>query len=256
MIELAHGVTLHAPGALYVSESRALVVADLHAGYVDTLRHRGVALPPLGDEALHRALAASLERLDPLRVVVAGDLVHGAAAAHRRAGGTTALDLLVDVLRGRSVEVVLGNHDRAIAAELTRRGIAMGDEVALGAHRVRHGDERPAVLAELREAAKERNGYLILGHHHPALSVVGRPGVRARLPAFAWCDGLIALPAFSTFARGADLRREDYAEALLEVASADELETAVVIGERVVPTGNLAAVRGDRGEVSSGRRRR
>lgn len=254
MIALTGGVSLHAPGALFVEAERALIVADLHAGYVDTLRHRGHALPPVSDDALLHTLDALLAALAPRRVVVAGDLVHGAAAAHRRAGEESALDRLLARLGGRALEVVLGNHDRALASTLGDRGVTVCEEAAVGPHRVRHGDEAPEALLAMRGEAAARGGYLIVGHHHPALSLTGGPGVYARLPAFAWADGLIALPALSPFARGSDLLRADYAAALEAVVPAVEMETAVVIGGAVRRTGRLAVVRG---AVSSrGRRRR
>lgn len=254
MIALEGGVSLHSPGALFAEREGALIVADLHAGYVDTLRHRGHALPPVADDALLHALDALLATLAPRRVVVAGDLVHGSAAAHRRRGDESALDALLARFEGRALEVVLGNHDRALASTLADRGIAVCEEAAVGAHRVRHGDEAPETLRALRDEASARGGYLVVGHHHPALSLTGGPGVYARLPAFAWADGFIALPALSPFARGSDLLRADYAAALEAVVPAVEMETAVVIGGAVRRTGRLAVARG---AVSSpGRRRR
>ncbi|MEZ4393044.1 MAG: metallophosphoesterase [Polyangiales bacterium] len=244
MIALAGGVSLRSPGALFIEAEGALVVADLHAGYVDTLRHRGHALPPVSDEGLLRALDALLASLAPRRVVVAGDLVHGAAAAHQRVGGESALDALLARFEGRALEVVLGNHDRALTGALASRGVTVRDEAVVGPHRVRHGDEAPEALLAMRGEACARRGYLVVGHHHPALRLTGGPGVRARLPAFAWGEGFIALPALSPFALGSDLLRRDYAAALEAVLPAREMETAVVIGEEVRRTGRLDAVRG------------
>ncbi|MFO0627419.1 MAG: hypothetical protein U0325_17550 [Polyangiales bacterium] len=92
---LPDDMALLAPGGVFVRDAQTLVVADLHAGYVDTLRHRGVALPPLDDAALLARIDALLRACDPRRVVVAGDLVHGAAATHRRTGDASPLDALL-----------------------------------------------------------------------------------------------------------------------------------------------------------------
>lgn len=253
MTELPEDLTLLAPGGVFVRSARALVVADLHAGYVDTLRHRGVALPPVGDEALLARVDALLQACDPDRVIVAGDLVHGAAAAHHRTGVASPLDALLARLRGRVVEVVPGNHDRAVTSHLEGRGVRVTDEGVIGLHRVRHGDEAAATLSAMRAEAVARQGLVIIGHHHPALGLRGARGVSARVPAFAWCPGLLALPALSPMARGADLTRDDHAEGLLALADEALWEISVVVGERVARAGALRVARGD---VSSRRARR
>lgn len=253
MTALPDDITLLAPGGVLLREARTLVIADLHAGYVDTLRHRGVALPPVDDAALLARIDALLQACDPRRVLVAGDLVHGAAAAHHRTSAPSALDALLRRLRGRVVEVVPGNHDRAVTSLLEARGVRVTAEGVVGPHRVRHGDEAPGSLADLRAEALARQGLVIIGHHHPALGLRGAPGVSARVPAFAWCPGLLALPALSPMARGADLTRDDHAEGLLAVADEALWELAVVVGNEVARVGALSVARGD---VSSRRARR
>lgn len=253
MTELPDDVTLLAPGGVFLRGAHTLVIADLHAGYVDTLRHRGVALPPVGDEALLARVDALLHACDPRRVIVAGDLVHGAAAAHHRSAARSPLDALLRRFGGRAVEVVPGNHDRAVRSHLEARGVRVIDEGVVGPHRVRHGDEAPAELSGLRAEALARQGVLLIGHHHPALGLRGARGVSARVPAFAWCPGLLALPALSPMARGADLTRDDHAEGLLAVADEALWELAVVVGGEVARVGALTGARGD---VSSRRARR
>jgi len=246
VIQVSDDVTLHSPGAAFIRHARALVVADLHAGHVATLRQRGHALPPLDDGALHARVDALLGALDPLRVVIAGDLVHGAAAAVSRTPAPSALDQLLARFAGRELTVVPGNHDRAVLADLARRGVAVSAIAQVGPHAVLHGDEDPATLRAQRAEAAARGGLVVVGHMHPALTLRGAPGVRARAPAFAWSAGWLALPALSPLARGADLLRDDHAAEMLAVVDATELRTAVVIGARVVETGLLSRVRGAR----------
>lgn len=244
-------VTLLAPGGVFLRERATLVIADLHAGYVDTLRHRGVALPPVGDDVLLSRVDALLTACDPARVIVAGDLVHGAAAAHQRRGEDSALEALLARFRGRALTVVPGNHDRGLREALERRGVAVDAHAVAGPHRVRHGDEDPETLRRLRAEVIAAQGLLLIGHHHPALSLRGGPGVAARVPAFAWCEGLLAIPALSPFARGADLRHGEHGSALLALGDDDVWEIAVVVGGSVARAGALgqreAAVSSRRG---------
>ena len=118
---------------------------------------------------------------------------------------------------------------------------------------MRNGDEGPGALADLRAEALARQGLVIIGHHHPALGLRAARGVSARVPAFAWCPGLLALPALSPMARGADLTRDDHAWGLLAVAEEALWELAVVVGTEVARVGALSVARRD---VSSRRARR
>lgn len=246
MIDLGDGIALVAPGGAYISSERALIVADLHAGYVQTLQRRGFTLPAQGDDALLSRMRAMLSHIDATRVVVAGDLVHGRPAFAAREGSRSPLDRLLDALDGRALTVVPGNHDRGSSDLLTRRGVEVSESCAIGPHMVMHGDEGTDRLRGERSLAITRGGRLVLGHIHPALSLDDGAGARARVPAFARAPGLLCLPAMAPLARGADLMRDDHAEELTELATAREISVTVIVGAQVIEVGVLAKVRAAR----------
>jgi len=237
------GVELLAPGGAYVAAARALVVADLHAGYVQTLQRRGYTLPSQGDDALHARLRAMFARADVARVVVAGDLVHGLPALAGRGGARSPLDALLDALDGRALTVVPGNHDRGAHELLAKRGVEVTDCAAVGPHVVLHGDEDVDRLRGERALAIGRGGALFVGHHHPALTLDDGAGARGRVAAFAHAPGLVCLPALAPLARGACLLREDYAAGITALAAERELAVAVLVGAEVIAVGTLAGVR-------------
>lgn len=246
MIALADDLALLAPGGAYVPSARALIVADLHAGYVQTLQKRGYTLPAQGDDGLLARLGAMFARVDVARVVVAGDLVHGRPAFLSRAGERSPLDALLAALEGRALTVVPGNHDRGSDDLLARRGVAVSEACEVGVHVVMHGDEGVDRLRGERALAIARGGRLVLGHYHPALALDDGAGARARVPAFAHAPGLLCLPALTPLARGADLMRLDHAEELTALATANELDVAVIVGAQVIRVGVLSKVRAAR----------
>lgn len=243
MIALDGGVKLVAPGGAFIPSESVLVVADLHAGYVQTLQKRGYTLPSQGDDDLIARVQALVDATDAAHVVVAGDLMHGRPALASKRGETSPVDVLLDRLAERDVTVVMGNHDRGTDALLAARGVSVVERFEAGAFVVMHGDEDPAQLRGERALAIERGGRLILGHHHPALTLDDGAGTRRRVPAFAHAPGLLCLPALAPLARGADLLREDYAEGICALATARELSVAVAVGAEVIPVGTLARVR-------------
>lgn len=245
MLPIDDDLRLVAPGALWSPSLGAAVVADVHAGYVATLQRRGHLLPPLDDADLHARIRRVLDRTGASTLVVAGDLVHGAGAMLSRAGRASALSLLLDVLDGVRAVVVPGNHDDGAAEVLAANGLTVAARYELGPHVVMHGDEDPASLRGERALAAQRNGRLVLGHFHPALTLRGT-GLRAKAPAFVWAPGLVCLPALTPLARGADVLHPTHGEGVRALAAERELSTAVVVGDQVIATGVLSRVRAAR----------
>ena len=242
MLTLDDDLRCVAPGGLFDPATRTLVIADVHAGYVRSLQSRGYLLPGVDDRELFARIARLRERLDPATVVIAGDVVHGPASLRAAPDGASALDGLLSALDGCAAVIVPGNHDRGLDAALHGRGVTVCERWAFGPHVALHGDDPEALRAE-RASARRRGGRVVIGHHHPALVLRDAVGARTKAMAFAWAPGLVCLPALTPFARGSDLVLDDEAAGLTAAVDAAELETAVIVGERVLPTGRLDRVR-------------
>ena len=175
--------------ALWWPRMSLLAIADLHLGKGDHFRRAGIALPKGGT-------AHDLERLDALltqtratRLLVLGDLLHAAVNdAHWR-------DAWMHWRDGRqalSVELVGGNHDRALTARP-----AVAD--ALGIHLHGHAlSFAPFLFVHDPAHGAEAAGYRLGGHLHPVVRLPGVP----RLPAFRFDESAGVLPAFTAFAGG------------------------------------------------------
>lgn len=242
VLTLDDGLCCVAPGGLFDPATRTLVVADVHAGYVRALQGRGYLLPGVDDGELLARIAGLRARLDPATVVIAGDVVHGPASLRPSADGECALDRLLAALDGCAAVLIPGNHDRGLDAALAGRDVTVCARWTFGRHAAVHGDELDALRSE-RALARGRGGRVVIGHHHPALVLRDASGARTKVMAFAWAPGVVCLPALTPFARGGDLVLDDDATGLTAAVDPGELETAVIVGERVVPTGRLDRVR-------------
>ncbi|ELZ00550.1 metallophosphoesterase [Natrialba asiatica] len=183
------------PAALAdLGTERALLVADYHAGYEAGLRYeRGVDVPSHAPERRER-LSSLIERTDPDRLVVLGDLMHSIGDP----GGAERAELEVlfesEPLRSLDVTIVKGNHDGAIETWLepadgtapptgppagsvtivSGDGIALGSESAstgtgTGTVGVCHGHTWPS-RAVLDSAV------VCLGHEHPCVRLEDEVG--------------------------------------------------------------------------------
>ncbi len=179
--EVATGVWADGRRAVWLPEIEALVVADLHWGYVATHRAGGNLLPVWGDSEIEARLCGLLEDYRPREMIWVGDCLHSAA------GRVAAETFLKQSDGGVTVHVLAGNHDR-------RWPLATRTPLARGRFYFHHGD---------LEAVPPPAGSLeIVGHHHPAVVWSDGAGSRLRLPGLVVSSQRLILPAFSPWAAG------------------------------------------------------
>lgn len=180
------GVMLEAlpPGALWWSEERLLVVADLHLEKGSSFARRGWMLPPYDTRTTLTSLARLIADLDPKVVVSLGDSFHDGGGAERMLADDR--EHLAALQNGREWIWIAGNHDPAPPAGL---GGISAETIAIGSLSFRH---EPTPAGRVGEIA---------GHLHPAARVSGRLGsIRSRC--FAG-DGLrLVMPAFGAYTGG------------------------------------------------------
>ena len=195
-IELAgETVHLHADRAVHWPRMSTLVIADLHLGKADHFRRAGIALPRGGTSHDLERLDALLQRTHATRLLVLGDLVHGALGDAPWLRRWSAWRRGWPQLR---VEVVPGNHDRQLM-----RAPAQPNALDVTVHGAFHS-ESPFVFihGHARESASaEGAGYVLSGHLHPVIRLPGLP----RLPAFHFGPNAGVLPAFTAFSGGSPI---------------------------------------------------
>ncbi len=192
---LLPGIAAHPSGAVWLAESRTLLVADLHLGYSWAQRRRG-ELGPLADFQTRDKLCRVCNELEPKRIVFVGDLVHAPRPCEpERAYIEETLNALAE---RAEIIAVRGNHDRAFAREFGHMPIKATQAWSNGELTAIHGDRLD--LAPIPET-----GTLIMGHLHPGLGVREASGAGHRLPLFLVTPRCILMPAFSPFARGYDV---------------------------------------------------
>ena len=176
-------VVFDSAGALYLPQSRTLVVSDLHLEKASSFAKRGTFLPPYDTAATLVLLAALIFKRNPKRVISLGDSFHDSDGYGRLAEPERAR--LTSLQRGVEWIWISGNHDPALPENI---GGDIVDELRADGLTFRHAPG----LGASREVA---------GHLHPAAKVRGR-GRSVRCRAFA-TDGMrVVLPAFGILAGG------------------------------------------------------
>jgi len=202
-LELEPGLILDARRAVWLEHERALLVSDLHLGYVWTHRHGGQMLPVgIPDDTLAR-LALLVSEYRPEQLILLGDILHGDTPVE--AVLSELQQLIAGLGQQTRLRLIEGNHDVGLKRALHRLGSDLPVELGfmLGPHALLHGHlptrlQAPAYLA----AATERRGRLIFGHEHPAVSLSDGIASRARCPCFIVADSALVLPCFTTWSTG------------------------------------------------------
>jgi hypothetical protein len=195
------------PALLIERDQRVLVVADLHMGIESGLERHGVHITSRSAARADRVIAC-IEEAEPDLLLLLGDVKHNVPVTSRQE--YRELPGVLERFRDRvPIAVAPGNHDGGIGqfldpGELLPSGGALIDGVGY-----LHGHTHPA---------PELPGHLIvLGHHHPVVSLVDTVGCAARArPAYLYSgfEGpsggrtrLLFVPAFNEFAGGIDVGR-------------------------------------------------
>ena len=195
-IEVGPGRIAHGSGALFLTDSGTLMIADAHLGYGFAQRRRG-QLGPTTDGGILDRLQAVLDFFQPVETVFLGDTVHAPSpmAAEREFIEST----LRSILEKSKIRIVQGNHDRAVVRDFGNLPIVVTPSWRVGDLLGLHGDR---LHLEIPDAQ-----HYLLGHLHPAINLRDDAGVNRRVPAFLVSKRATVLPAFSPFAAGLDVSR-------------------------------------------------
>jgi DNA ligase-associated metallophosphoesterase len=185
---------LHPSGALSLSASRTLLVADAHFGKAVSFRKLGVPVPRGTTSETVARIDAALADTGARSLVFLGDFLH---SARSHAEGTLAvLQAWRETHPDLPVTLARGNHDdRAGDPPASLRFTIVDEPLRLGPFALCH-HPRPV-----------SDAYVLAGHWHPCISVGGRAFERLRLPCFWLGDdsgqlpqqAVGILPAFGSF---------------------------------------------------------
>jgi putative SbcD/Mre11-related phosphoesterase len=223
-LEVSPGIVLDSRRALWLERERTLAVADLHLGFVWAHRAEGNLMPLSRPEETVEQLSTLAREYAARSIVLLGDIVHRAVPIEPL---REELRRLCCALGEVELQLVAGNHDRALAAMLAECNIAhpLTAEVRIGPHRFLHGDRMPA------QAELPPGGKTFIGHEHPALTL-GDGISRMKCPCFLVRPDLLVLPAFSPWAAGTDVRSGIFLSPLSMRAKFNR--AVVILGERLL----------------------
>ncbi len=173
--------------SVFWREGKTLLAADLHLGKEGTFRSAGIPLPEGPSVETLDRLDQALARSRATRLVVLGDLFHGASAVD-------AFAEVMAVWRQRrpnlTIELIGGSHDRWSGD--------LPDSWCIEVYNEPH-HLAPFALRHY-PATDGADQYWLAGHLHPGVLLKeGKRGAALRLPCFYFTEQGGILPAFGSF---------------------------------------------------------
>lgn len=175
--------------AAWHAASRTLFIADLHLGKSATFRARGLPVPAGTTRDNLQRIASLVSAHAAARIVFLGDLLHSRHA--QRESAIEPLRAWRTAHRALHCVLVRGNHDSHAGDPPPALGFEVVDEpwAVAGADG----------LFACHHPQLARDGTVLAGHWHPAVTLRGPARDVQRLPCFCVVDGLLVLPAFGAF---------------------------------------------------------
>jgi DNA ligase-associated metallophosphoesterase len=182
--------------AIYWPAQKAIIVADVHLGKVGHFRKSGFAVPAqlAGDDLF--CLTRLVDAHQPEKIWYLGDLFHSemnadwdAFAAWRRHNAHVRMQLII------------GNHDIIDESHYHQLNISTHDELHEGPFLMLHHPQNNIQL-------QQHSSYVLCGHIHPGVQLVGRGRQSVTLPCFTFGERQAILPSFGKFTGQVNLRHE------------------------------------------------
>lgn len=224
--------------ALYLAESKTLVIADTHIGYEEALNKQGVFVPRFQFKDIGKRLEKIFAKLSDSgrtveKIIINGDVKHEFGTISEQEWRHTLQ--LIDFLNKHCKDLYLikGNHDKILGPIAGKRSIEIKDYLILGDIAVMHGDRLPDKKLEA-EMKDKKVKTIIIGHEHPAVSL----GTMARFERYKcflagkWKrKALIVQPSFNLVTEGTDVIKEKLLSPFLKQNSGFKNFEVIVPGE-------------------------
>ena len=235
-IEVFKGVYATSDLCLHLPDEGTVVVADLHIGYESALEAEGIHIPRIQTKAVKESLGRIMEKYEPDRLVLLGDLKH----EFSRNLGQEMRDVreVLDSVSGQvEVIIVKGNHDNYIENIVSRIQVPVLPQYRAAGLTFVHGHQPCA------------DRPLVMGHEHPSVKIVDRVGAYLKMPCFVHLreEGIVVLPAFSPLASGTDLTgatRSEYLSPIMKNIDVRQGEVLACSDIGLLPLGRLASLEG------------
>lgn len=184
--------------AVFWKKKKILIVADIHLGKASAMQNAGIPLPEGAMDEDLKKLKELIEKTKPKRCLVIGDLIH------TKLGLSERVQLKFKEWLSTipcSIELILGNHDRALIKKLPEGWnlIVHKEQLIIEGFCFTH---IPTII---------KGYYVWSGHIHPQVFLKSHND-QLTLRCFSFAANQAIIPAFSDFVGGCYIERTAHSQ--------------------------------------------
>ena len=222
--------------ALWLSETKTLIIADLHIGYEEYLNEQGILVPRFQFSETKRELEELFKekKIKPKTIVINGDLKHefGEISAQEWKESLSIIDFLSE--KCKNIILIKGNHDTILGPIAEKRNLKVKNFYLIkNKICILHGHKI------FLDKAVHNAEILIIAHEHPAISL--REGAKQEIyKCFLLGEWkkkkIIVMPSFLPITEGSDVSKEKLLSPFLHDISDFEI---FIIGDKIYRFGKI-----------------
>ena len=188
---------------LYLPSENLLVLSDLHLGLEENMTSKGSYVPQFQLEDIIEDINFAKKLTNADKILINGDLKNEFSRSHF--AEKKEIKELINELEQNFNDIFLikGNHDTAMDKLLAEFSLEFEDYKILDNILFTHGHR---LIDNLEDLDTEDFDTVVLGHEHPALSLVDDVGVKEKIDCFLYGESdignLVVLPAFAKVSSG------------------------------------------------------
>jgi len=186
-------IELLAEKAVYVPDSKALVIGDVHIGKTTDMLKEGIQVPIQIALSNPYRIGELLKKREVRKCYFLGDLFH---SRHNPEFGL--ISELIDGHPSTAFILVRGNHEILSDEEYVSLGLETVHEALVSGLLLKHHPDF------------ERSVPMLSAHIHPKVTLSGKGRQRLRLAVFARQGNCFVLPAFGAMTGGYTIDKEEY----------------------------------------------
>ncbi len=218
-LELLDGLWITNERCVIMKRRKVAIISDLHIGFESVMEASGVHLPHIQMDTMKASLQRIIERYQPERFFILGDLKH--EFSKNLTQEWSEVQKLLGILHERGeVVVIKGNHDNYLATIASKMGIELVDHYQLDGITFSHGH----LPIEARP--------LVIGHEHPSIRLFDSVGACVKMPCYVHLqeERILIVPAFSPLTSGTDFTGATASSVMSPVLHGSDLSQARAYG--------------------------
>ncbi len=199
----------------YIKSISAIAISDLHLGYEGIAAKAGVYAPKSNLKKIKEMVGDALGKTGASTIIVTGDIKNEFSSVD--IDEYSEMLEFVKFAKRKNTRLILikGNHDNFVDRYKTLFDIEIfAQEMQEGKYLFFHGEEMPKSISKRVKGnnISEKVEMLIMGHEHPAISLISRIRRKEKLKCFLFGEyrgkQLLVLPAINYLMQGTDINLE------------------------------------------------